>query len=92
VGAVRALDEDRQAGVGLRAADADVGLSDGDWGGLSSADRAEAFFALDASGKPLWQFKPAARSDRARCYAVGDRQFVAVAGGHALFVFALDQS
>jgi alcohol dehydrogenase (cytochrome c) len=51
------------------------------------------FFALDArSGKPLWQFQTggAIRSGP-MSYAIGDKQFVAVAGGHALFVFALDQ-
>jgi alcohol dehydrogenase (cytochrome c) len=51
------------------------------------------FFALDAkSGKPLWQFQTGGpiRSGP-MSYAVGDKQFVAVAGGHALFVFGLDQ-
>ncbi|HJZ77378.1 MAG TPA: PQQ-dependent dehydrogenase, methanol/ethanol family [Vicinamibacterales bacterium] len=49
------------------------------------------FFALDAkSGKPLWQFQTggAIRSGPMSFLASG-RQHVAVAGGHALFVFAL---
>jgi len=50
------------------------------------------FFALDAkSGKPLWQFQTggAIRSGP-MSYLAGDKQYVAVAGGHALFVFALE--
>jgi alcohol dehydrogenase (cytochrome c) len=50
------------------------------------------FFALDAkSGKPLWQFQTggAIRSGP-MSFLVGDKQHVAVAGGHALFVFALE--
>jgi len=50
------------------------------------------FFALDAtSGKPLWQFQTggAIRSGP-MSFLAGDKQYVAVAGGHALFVFALD--
>jgi alcohol dehydrogenase (cytochrome c) len=49
------------------------------------------FFALDAtSGKPLWQFQTggAIRSGPMSFLADGT-QHVAVAGGHALFVFAL---
>ena len=49
------------------------------------------FYALDAaSGKPLWQFQTggAIRSGP-MSFLVGERQHVAVAGGHALFVFAL---
>jgi alcohol dehydrogenase (cytochrome c) len=50
------------------------------------------FFALDArSGKPLWQFQTggAIRSGPMSFLADGT-QHVAVAGGHALFVFTLD--
>jgi outer membrane protein assembly factor BamB len=50
------------------------------------------FFALDArTGKALWQFQTggAIRSG-AMSFLVGDKQHVAVAGGHALFVFARD--
>ena len=49
------------------------------------------FFALDATtGKPLWQFQTggAIRSGPMSFLADG-KQHVAVAGGHALFVFAL---
>ena len=49
------------------------------------------FFALDAkSGKPLWQFQTggAIRSGP-MSYLAGGKQYVAVAGGHALFVFAI---
>ena len=49
------------------------------------------FFALDATtGKPLWQFQTggAIRSGP-MSFLVGDKQHVAIAGGHALFVFAL---
>jgi alcohol dehydrogenase (cytochrome c) len=50
------------------------------------------FFALDANtGKPLWQFQTggAIRSGP-MSYFEHDQQYVAVAGGHALFVFGLD--
>ena len=50
------------------------------------------FFALDAkTGKPLWQFQTggAIRSGP-MSFLAGDKQYVAVAGGHALFVFALE--
>jgi alcohol dehydrogenase (cytochrome c) len=49
------------------------------------------FYALDAkSGKPLWQFQTggAIRSGPMSFTADG-RQHVAIAGGHAIFVFAL---
>jgi alcohol dehydrogenase (cytochrome c) len=52
------------------------------------------FFALDAtSGRPLWQFQTggAIRSGPMSFLAEGT-QHVAVAGGHALFVFALGAS
>ena len=51
------------------------------------------FFALDAAnGKPLWQFQTggAIRSGP-MSFLVGDKQYVAVAGGHALFVFGLGE-
>jgi alcohol dehydrogenase (cytochrome c) len=50
------------------------------------------FFALDAAnGKPLWQFQTggAIRSGP-MSFLAGDKQRVAVAGGRAIFVFALD--
>lgn len=50
------------------------------------------FFALDAgTGKPLWQFQTGGpiRSGP-MSFLVDGKQHVAVAGGHALFVFALD--
>jgi alcohol dehydrogenase (cytochrome c) len=50
------------------------------------------FFALDAnSGKPLWQFQTGGpiRSGPMSFLAAG-RQHVAVAGGHAVFVFAVE--
>jgi alcohol dehydrogenase (cytochrome c) len=49
------------------------------------------FYALDAkSGKPLWQFQTggAIRSGP-MSFASEGKQHIAVAGGHALFVFAL---
>jgi alcohol dehydrogenase (cytochrome c) len=49
------------------------------------------FFALDArTGKPLWQFQTggAIRSGP-MSFAIDDKQHIAVAAGHALFVFAL---
>ena len=49
------------------------------------------FFALDANtGKPLWQFQTGGpiRSGPISFLANGT-QYVAVAGGHAIFVFAL---
>jgi alcohol dehydrogenase (cytochrome c) len=51
------------------------------------------FYALDAkSGKPLWQFQTggAIRSGP-MSFASDGRQHIAVAGGHALFVFALPE-
>jgi len=51
------------------------------------------FFALDAkSGKPLWQFQTggAIRSGP-MSFLVANTQHVAVAGGHALFVFSLPE-
>jgi alcohol dehydrogenase (cytochrome c) len=50
------------------------------------------FYALDAkTGKPLWQFQTggAIRSGP-MSFLVGTKQHVAIAGGHALFVFALE--
>jgi len=50
------------------------------------------FFALDAkSGKPLWQFQTGGpiRSGP-MSFLAGSRQHVAIAGGHAVFVFALE--
>jgi alcohol dehydrogenase (cytochrome c) len=62
-------------------------------GGLVFSGAPEGnFFALDAkSGKPLWQFQTggAIRSGP-MSFLAGDKQYVAVAGGHALFVFALE--
>jgi alcohol dehydrogenase (cytochrome c) len=50
------------------------------------------FFALDAaSGKPLWRF-PAGGAIFANpiSFLSEGKQHVAIAAGHALFVFALD--
>ncbi len=50
------------------------------------------FYALDAkSGKPLWQFQTggAIRSGP-MSFEFDGKQYVAVAGGHALFLFSLD--
>ena len=61
-------------------------------GGLVFSGSPEGnFFALDAkTGKALWQFQTggAIRSGPIS-FLVGDKQHVAVAGGHAFFVFAL---
>jgi alcohol dehydrogenase (cytochrome c) len=61
-------------------------------GGLVFSGSSEGnFFALDAkTGKPLWQFQTggAIRSGPMSFLADG-KQHVAVAGGHALFVFTL---
>ena len=51
------------------------------------------FYALDATnGRPLWQFQTggAIRSGP-MSYLVDGKQYVAVAGGHAIFVFALTE-
>jgi alcohol dehydrogenase (cytochrome c) len=50
------------------------------------------FFALDAkSGKPLWEFQTGGQIRTGpMSFLVGDKQHVAVAGGHAIFVFALE--
>src|SRR5262249_39308841 len=50
------------------------------------------FYALDAkTGKPLWQFQTGGpiRSGP-MSFGVGGKQHVAIAGGRAIFVFALD--
>jgi alcohol dehydrogenase (cytochrome c) len=49
------------------------------------------FYALDArTGKPLWQFQTGgAIHSGPMSFLAGDKQHVAVAGGHALFVFTL---
>jgi len=50
------------------------------------------FFALDATtGKPLWQFQTGGGIEAGpMSYAADGKQYVAVAAGRALFVFALD--
>jgi alcohol dehydrogenase (cytochrome c) len=50
------------------------------------------FFALDATtGKPLWQFQTGGQiRSGPMAFATDGKQYVAVAGGHALFVFALN--
>jgi outer membrane protein assembly factor BamB len=63
-----------------------VGISGGEAGIRGFLD------AYDAkSGKPLWQFQTGGpiRSGP-MSFLVGAKQHVAVAGGHAIFVFALD--
>jgi alcohol dehydrogenase (cytochrome c) len=49
------------------------------------------FFALDAAtGKPLWQFQTGGQIRSGPIsFLAGDKQHVAVAAGHAIFVFAL---
>jgi len=49
------------------------------------------FFALDAeTGKPLWDFQlGAAIRANPISFAIGGKQYVAISGGNALFVFAL---
>jgi alcohol dehydrogenase (cytochrome c) len=63
-------------------------------GGLVFSGSQEGnFYALDAiTGKPLWQFQTggAIRSGPMSFLASG-KQHVAIAGGHALFVFALGE-
>ena len=61
-------------------------------GGLVFGGNREGwFFALDArTGKPLWRFQTGGPIwANPVSYAVDGRQQVAVAAGHALFVFAL---
>src|SRR5580765_1161882 len=50
------------------------------------------FYALDArTGKPLWQFQTGGQiRSGPMSFLVGDKQHVAVAGGHAIFVFAIE--
>ncbi|HEX7137932.1 MAG TPA: PQQ-binding-like beta-propeller repeat protein, partial [Vicinamibacterales bacterium] len=92
-GAVRALD----VKTGKRAWD--FPLPTPTWAGVMSTagglvfsgSNEGNFFALDAStGKALWQFQTGGpiRSGP-MSFAMNGRQHVAVAGGHALFVFAL---
>ena len=94
-GAVRAID----AKTGKKAWD--FALPSPSWAGVMSTagglvfsgSNEGNFYALDAaSGKPLWQFQTggAIRSGP-MSFLVGDKQHVAVAGGHALFVFALGE-
>jgi alcohol dehydrogenase (cytochrome c) len=63
-------------------------------GGLVFSGSTEGnFFALDAkTGKPLWQFQTGGpiRSGP-MSFAMDGRQHVAIAGGHAVFVFALGE-
>jgi alcohol dehydrogenase (cytochrome c) len=93
-GAVRALD----ATTGKRAWD--FRLPSPPWagvmataGGLVFGGSNEGnFFALDAkTGNPLWQFQTGGsiRSGPVS-FLAGGKQYVAVAGGRAFFVFALD--
>jgi alcohol dehydrogenase (cytochrome c) len=62
-------------------------------GGLVFAGSNEGnFFALDAkTGKPLWQFQTGGpvRSGPIS-FVIDGKQHVAVTGGHAVLVFALD--
>jgi alcohol dehydrogenase (cytochrome c) len=93
-GAVRALD----AKTGRKVWD--FALPSPSWAGVLSTagglvfsgSNEGNFFALDAkTGQPLWQFQT---GGDVRCgpmsFLFGGKQHVAVAGGHALFVFALD--
>jgi len=94
-GAVRALDVKTGKKVW------DFALPSPPWAGVMSTaggivfsgSNEGNFYALDAaSGKPLWQFQTggAIRSGP-MSFLAGGRQHVAVAGGHALFVFALGE-
>jgi alcohol dehydrogenase (cytochrome c) len=61
-------------------------------GGLVFASAADgAFFALDSStGKPLWHFQTGgAMYSNPISYAVDGKQQVAIAAGHAIYVFGL---
>jgi len=93
-GAVRALD----AKTGTLAWD--FRLPSPPWAGVMSTagglvfggSNEGNFFALDAkSGKPLWQFQTGGQiRSGPMSFLVGDKQHVAVAGGHAIFVFAIE--
>jgi len=93
-GAVRALD----AKTGTLAWD--FRLPSPPWAGVMSTagglvfggSNEGNFFALDAkSGKPLWQFQTGGQiRSGPMSFLAGDKQHVAVAGGHAIFVFALE--
>jgi alcohol dehydrogenase (cytochrome c) len=76
------------------AARRDIGRRDGDRGAaVFSGSNKGNFYALDAgSGKPAWRFQSggAIRSGPMSDVA-GGNQCVAVAAGHALFVFGLDR-
>jgi len=52
-----------------------------------------AFLALDSqTGKPLWHFQTGgSMASNPISYAVGGKQRVAIAAGHALYVFGLEQ-
>ncbi len=63
-------------------------------GGLVFASAAEGdFFALDSqSGESLWQFQTGGRMySNPVSYAVDGKQHVAIAAGHALYVFGLEE-
>ena len=63
-------------------------------GGLVFGCAAEGdFFALDSqSGEPLWQFQTGGRMySNPVSYAVDGKQHVAIAAGHALYVFGLKE-
>jgi alcohol dehydrogenase (cytochrome c) len=93
-GAVRAIDVKTGAQVW------DFKLPSPPWAGVMSTagglvfggSNEGNFFALDAkTGKPVWQFQTGGpiRSGP-MSFLVGGKQHVAVAGGHALFVFAAE--
>jgi alcohol dehydrogenase (cytochrome c) len=73
--------------------------SGGSWGGTMTTagglvffgDDSEAFEAVDAeTGKPLWHFTTGQTMHASpMSYAVGDKQYVAIASGSDLFSFAL---
>ena len=63
-------------------------------GGLVFGSSGEGdFFALDSqSGKPLWRFQTGGRmASNPVSYAVDGEQRIAIAAGHAIYVFGLDQ-
>ena len=93
-GAVRAID----VKTGKRVWD--FALPSPMWAGVLSTagglvfggSREGNFYALDAAtGKPLWSFQTGAEiRSGPMSFAVDGKQHVAVSGGHALFVFALE--
>jgi alcohol dehydrogenase (cytochrome c) len=93
-GAVRALDikTGKQAWDFVLPSPTWAGVLSTAGGLVFSGSNEGNFFALDAAnGKPLWQFQTGGQiRSGPMSFAVDGRQYVATAGGHALFVFALN--